>query len=88
MNNAGIAFPAPLAHQPVSDFRATVETNLFGNFIVTQVTLPLAVFRLGLKSPGTSWQLGHHKLCPGPVSPEQAGVTRAGSATRIASPAP
>ena len=39
MNNAGIAFPAPLAHQPISEFRATMETNLVGNLIVTQVSL-------------------------------------------------
>jgi hypothetical protein len=37
INNAGVAWPAPLLHQPLSDFRRIVEANLDGTFIVTQV---------------------------------------------------
>src|SRR5690242_2338740 len=36
VNNAGIAIPAPLIHQPVSDFRYQLEVNLVGPLIVTQ----------------------------------------------------
>ena len=41
VNNAGIAVPAPLMHQPIEDFRKQVEINLIGQLIVTQAFLPL-----------------------------------------------
>ena len=41
VNNAGIAVPAPLMHQPISDFRHQLEVNLMGQLIVTQAFLPL-----------------------------------------------
>lgn len=41
VNNAGIAVPAPLMHQPIADFRKQMEVNLIGQMIVTQAFLPL-----------------------------------------------
>jgi NAD(P)-dependent dehydrogenase (short-subunit alcohol dehydrogenase family) len=41
VNNAGIAVPAPLMHQPIADFRKQMEVNLIGQLIVTQAFLPL-----------------------------------------------
>jgi len=41
VNNAGIAFPAPLLHQPIADFRKQMEVNLIGQLIVTQAFVPL-----------------------------------------------
>ena len=41
VNNAGIAVPAPLMHQPIEDFRKQMEINLIGQLIVTQAFLPL-----------------------------------------------
>jgi len=41
VNNAGIAVPAPLMHQPIADFRKQMEVNLIGQLIVTQTFLPL-----------------------------------------------
>jgi NAD(P)-dependent dehydrogenase (short-subunit alcohol dehydrogenase family) len=41
VNNAGIAVPAPLMHQPIEDFRHQMEVNLIGQLIVTQAFLPL-----------------------------------------------
>jgi NAD(P)-dependent dehydrogenase (short-subunit alcohol dehydrogenase family) len=41
VNNAGIAVPAPLMHQPIEDFRKQVEINLIGQLVVTQAFLPL-----------------------------------------------
>ncbi len=41
VNNAGIAVPAPLMHQPIADFRKQIEVNLIGQLIVTQAFLPL-----------------------------------------------
>ncbi len=41
VNNAGIAIPAPLMHQPIEDFRKQIEVNLIGQLIVTQAFLPL-----------------------------------------------
>ncbi len=40
VNNAGIAVPAPLMHQPIEDFRKQMEVNLIGQIIVTQAFLP------------------------------------------------
>lgn len=41
VNNAGIAVPAPLMHQPIKEFRHQMEVNLIGQLIVTQAFLPL-----------------------------------------------
>jgi NAD(P)-dependent dehydrogenase (short-subunit alcohol dehydrogenase family) len=41
VNNAGIAVPAPLMHQPIDDFRKQMEVNLIGQLIVTQAFVPL-----------------------------------------------
>jgi NAD(P)-dependent dehydrogenase (short-subunit alcohol dehydrogenase family) len=41
VNNAGIAAPAPLLHQPIDDFRKQMEVNLIGQLIVTQAFVPL-----------------------------------------------
>jgi len=39
VNNAGIAVPAPIEHQPISDFRHQIEVNLIGQVAVTQAFL-------------------------------------------------
>lgn len=41
VNNAGIAVPAPLEHQPLDDFRHQIEVNLIGQVAVTQAFIPL-----------------------------------------------
>ena len=41
VNNAGIAVPAPLMHQPTDEFRHQIEVNLVSVFIVTKAFLPL-----------------------------------------------
>jgi NAD(P)-dependent dehydrogenase (short-subunit alcohol dehydrogenase family) len=41
VNNAGVAVPAPLMHQPIADFRHQIEVNLVGALIVTQAFIPL-----------------------------------------------
>jgi NAD(P)-dependent dehydrogenase (short-subunit alcohol dehydrogenase family) len=41
VNNAGIAVPAPLEHQPIDDFRRQLEVNLIGQVAVTQAFIPL-----------------------------------------------
>jgi NAD(P)-dependent dehydrogenase (short-subunit alcohol dehydrogenase family) len=41
VNNAGIAVPAPLMHQPTGDFRYQLEVNLVSILIVTKAFLPL-----------------------------------------------
>ena len=41
VNNAGVAVPSPLMHQPVQDFRKQMEINLIGQLIVTQAFLPV-----------------------------------------------
>lgn len=41
VNNAGIAVPAPLEHQPIEDFRRQLDVNLVGQVAVTQAFLPL-----------------------------------------------
>jgi len=41
VNNAGIAVPAPLMHQPTDDFRHQIEVNLIGALIVTKAFIPL-----------------------------------------------
>jgi NAD(P)-dependent dehydrogenase (short-subunit alcohol dehydrogenase family) len=41
VNNAGVAIPAPLIYQSVSEFRGQLEVNLVGPFIVTQAFVRL-----------------------------------------------
>jgi len=41
VNNAGIAVPAPLIHQPTADFRNQLEVNLVSVLIVTKAFVPL-----------------------------------------------
>jgi NAD(P)-dependent dehydrogenase (short-subunit alcohol dehydrogenase family) len=41
VNNAGIAIPAPLIHQPTDDFRHQLEVNLVSVLIVTKAFVPL-----------------------------------------------
>jgi NAD(P)-dependent dehydrogenase (short-subunit alcohol dehydrogenase family) len=41
VNNAGVASPAPLMHQPIDEFRKQMEINLVGQLIVTQAFIPL-----------------------------------------------
>ena len=41
VNNAGIAKPAPVEFQPLADFRAQLEVNLFGPVAMVQAFLPL-----------------------------------------------
>jgi NAD(P)-dependent dehydrogenase (short-subunit alcohol dehydrogenase family) len=41
VNNAGIVRPGPLEFQPIDDFRAQLEVNLFGHLRVTQAFLPV-----------------------------------------------
>jgi NAD(P)-dependent dehydrogenase (short-subunit alcohol dehydrogenase family) len=41
VNNAGIAKPAPIEFQPISDFRTQLEVNLFGPVAMIQAFLPL-----------------------------------------------
>ena len=53
VNNAGVAIPAPLMHQPIEDFRKQLEINLIGQLIVTQAFLPLLGTDHSMKgSPG------------------------------------
>jgi len=41
VNNAGIATPGPVLHQPLADYRKQIEVNLIGAFTVTQAFAPL-----------------------------------------------
>jgi NAD(P)-dependent dehydrogenase (short-subunit alcohol dehydrogenase family) len=41
VNNAGIGTGGPLLHQPIEEFRQTLEVNLLGPFRVTQAFAPL-----------------------------------------------
>ena len=41
VNNAGVAFPGPLAELPVDEFRQQLEINVTGQLIVTQAFAPL-----------------------------------------------
>ena len=40
VNNAGVAVPAPIEHQPIEDFRHQLEVNLIGQVAVTQAFIP------------------------------------------------
>jgi NAD(P)-dependent dehydrogenase (short-subunit alcohol dehydrogenase family) len=41
VNNAGIAIPGPVLHQPLDDYRKQIEINLIGPFIASQAFAPL-----------------------------------------------
>lgn len=41
VNNAGIATPGPVQHQPLEDYRKQIEVNLIGAYTVTQSFAPL-----------------------------------------------
>ena len=41
VNNAGVAFPGPLLHLPIDDFRQQLEVNLTAQLLVTQTFAPL-----------------------------------------------
>jgi NAD(P)-dependent dehydrogenase (short-subunit alcohol dehydrogenase family) len=41
VNNAGYGFVAPIEDTRLEDFRAQIETNLFGTIIVTKAAIPL-----------------------------------------------
>jgi NAD(P)-dependent dehydrogenase (short-subunit alcohol dehydrogenase family) len=41
VNNAGIAKPAPIEYQPMTDFRTQLEVNLFGPVAMVQAFMPL-----------------------------------------------
>ena len=41
VNNAGVAFPGPLLHIPITEFRQQIEVNLTGLLITTQAFAPL-----------------------------------------------
>jgi NAD(P)-dependent dehydrogenase (short-subunit alcohol dehydrogenase family) len=40
VNNAGYGYVCPVEHTPLTDFRAQIETNLFGVIIMTKAVLP------------------------------------------------
>lgn len=53
VNNAGIATPGPVLHQPLADYRKQIEVNLIGAFTVTQAFAPLLGADRALKgAPG------------------------------------
>jgi NAD(P)-dependent dehydrogenase (short-subunit alcohol dehydrogenase family) len=53
VNNAGIATPGPVLHQPLADYRKQIEVNLVGAFTVTQAFAPLLGADRALKgAPG------------------------------------
>lgn len=53
VNNAGIATPGPVLHQPLADYRKQIEVNLIGAFTVTQAFAPLLGADRSLKgAPG------------------------------------
>ncbi|MCE9522119.1 MAG: SDR family NAD(P)-dependent oxidoreductase [Alphaproteobacteria bacterium] len=41
VNNAGIALPGPVLHQPLKEYRQQIEVNLIGAFTVSQAFSPL-----------------------------------------------
>jgi NAD(P)-dependent dehydrogenase (short-subunit alcohol dehydrogenase family) len=51
VNNAGIATPGPVLHQPLADYRKQIEVNLVGAFTVTQAFAPLLGADRALKGP-------------------------------------
>jgi NAD(P)-dependent dehydrogenase (short-subunit alcohol dehydrogenase family) len=53
VNNAGIALPGPVLHQPVREFRQQIEVNLIGAYVVSQAFAPLLGADRSLKgAPG------------------------------------
>ena len=53
VNNAGVAVPATLIHQPIEEFRKQIEINVIGQLIVTQAFAPLLGVDRSLKgAPG------------------------------------
>jgi NAD(P)-dependent dehydrogenase (short-subunit alcohol dehydrogenase family) len=53
VNNAGVAFPAPLIYQPTDDFRRQLEVNLVSVLIVTKAFVSLLGIDRSLKGqPG------------------------------------
>jgi len=53
VNNAGIAIPAPLIHQPTDEFRHQLEVNLVSVLIITKAFVPLLGSDRSLKgNPG------------------------------------
>ena len=53
VNNAGVAFPAPLIYQSTDDFRRQLEVNLVSVLIVTKAFVPLLGIDRSLKGqPG------------------------------------
>lgn len=53
VNNAGVAIGGPLVYQSLADYRAQIEVNLVGPFIVTQAFAPLLGTDRSLKgAPG------------------------------------
>jgi NAD(P)-dependent dehydrogenase (short-subunit alcohol dehydrogenase family) len=59
VNNAGVASPAPLIHQPIEEFRKQIEINVTGQLIVTQAFAPLlGVDRSKKGSPGRIINVG------------------------------
>lgn len=51
VNNAGIALAAPLAYQPIAEFREQMDVNVTGPLIVTQAFLPLLGTDRALSGP-------------------------------------
>lgn len=51
VNNAGVAFPGPLLHLPIDDFRRQLEINLIGQLRVTQAFAPLLGARVPQSGP-------------------------------------
>jgi NAD(P)-dependent dehydrogenase (short-subunit alcohol dehydrogenase family) len=51
VNNAGVAIPGPLLHQPLSDIREQIETDLMAVFTVTQAFGPLLGTDRSLQGP-------------------------------------
>lgn len=54
VNSAGVAWSAPLLHQPVADFQKMINTNLVGTFMVTQVLLLLFEFSIFVPDVGVT----------------------------------
>ena len=59
VNNAGVASPAPLIHQPIEEFRKQIDINVTGQLIVTQAFAPLLGVDRSMKgSPGRIINVG------------------------------
>ena len=41
VNNAGIGFAGPVLHQPLDEFRAVIDTNVFGTLMASRAFAPL-----------------------------------------------